>query len=104
MTRVTRDHIGSVRLVHRKTRVVEVLGPRPPGSRRGTDQKLLYQRYGPWPPLSVGLCFQADDRRAKFLIDRTPEGNELIQLLSSRPQNPARPVRPYGPKGWVLDR
>jgi hypothetical protein len=47
VTRVTRDHIGTVRLVDRKTRVVEVLGPRPLGSRRPTDIQLRFELPGP---------------------------------------------------------
>jgi hypothetical protein len=36
---------GTVRLVDRRTRVVEVLGPEPPGSRRPTDRELLFDTY-----------------------------------------------------------
>jgi hypothetical protein len=103
VTVVTRDHIGSVRLVDRKTRVVEVLGPRPLGSRTGTDQKLLYQRYGPTPPFPVGFCFQASDRRAKFLVDAGQLGDELLDRLARNPKTPARPAKPYGLKGWLVE-
>jgi hypothetical protein len=100
---VTRDHIGTVRLVDRKTRVVEVLGPRPLGSRRGTDQKLLYQRYGPTPPFSVGHCFLADGRQARFLVNEGQWGDALLDLLASRPRTPARPAKPYGTRGWLVE-
>ena len=36
---------GTVRLVDRRTRVVEVLGPEPPGSPRPTDRELLLDTY-----------------------------------------------------------
>jgi hypothetical protein len=103
VTTVTRDHIGVVRLVDRKTRVVEVLGPRPLGSRRGTDQKLLYQPYGATPPFSIGLCFEAGDRRAKFLVTEGPSGDTLLDLLGRHARTPARPVKPYGVKGWLIE-
>ena len=53
---MSNQYTGSVRLVDKKTRVVEVLGPEPAGSRWPTDRKLLYARYGPALPQSVGLC------------------------------------------------
>lgn len=37
-------HTGTVRLVDRRTRVVEVLGPEPLGSRWPTDRKLMFER------------------------------------------------------------
>jgi hypothetical protein len=103
VTTVTRDHIGVVRLVDLRTRVVEVLGPRPLGSRRGTDQKLLYQPYGLTPPFSIGLCFEAGDRRAKFLVNEGPSGDALLDALASRPRTPVRPVKPYGVNGWLVE-
>jgi hypothetical protein len=36
--------IGSVRLISKKTRVVELFGPEPLGSRRPTDRELLLDR------------------------------------------------------------
>ena len=109
MVAATKDHPGSVRLIDRKTRVVEVLGPEPLGSRRPTDRKLSFWRSnasrteflaGPQP---VAHCFQADGRKARFLVDKGPQGDALLDLLASRPRTPARPVRPYGVTGWLVE-
>ena len=100
---------GTVRLVDRKTRVVEVLGPEPLGSRRPTDRKLLYwatqssQREYMQGPQSVGLCFAADGRTAKFILDRSFEGEKLLDLLAKYPHAPTRLAKPYGPTGWVVE-
>lgn len=100
---------GSVRLVDRKTRVVELLGPEPPGSRRPTDRELTFWRpqashaeymKGPRP---VGICIQADGRRARFLIDEGPMGDGLLDLLARHPKAPVRPARPWGPKGYQVE-
>jgi hypothetical protein len=99
---------GSVRLLDRRTRVVELLGPEPPGSRRATDRQLFWQSLssqvaylaGPQP---VGYCFQADGRRARFLIDEGPGGDALLDALARYPEAPARPARPYGPRGWLVE-
>jgi hypothetical protein len=103
---VTRDHIGSVRLVDRKSRVVEVLGPRPLGSRRPTDIELRFDPPGPRftsQPRRVGICFQAADRSARFLVDAGKDGDALLALLASRPRTPARLARPYGTRGWLVE-
>jgi hypothetical protein len=107
MPRVTRDHIGTVKLVDRKTRVVEVLGPQPLGSRRPTDRELLFDPPGqaryplrPWP---VGHCFQADGRQARFLVNVGSRGDALLDLLARHPKTPARPARPYGTRGWLVE-
>src|SRR5688500_5775517 len=101
---VMTPHTGSVRLVDRRTRMVEVLGPEPLGSRHPTDRKLLFDQprrdLRPWP---VGFCFQADGRKAKFLVDEGERGEALLDLLASRPKTPARPARPYGPRGWLVE-
>ena len=96
---------GTVRLVDRRTRVVEVLGPEPPGSRRPTDQELLLDTYQSMMdrPQRIGFCFEADGRRAKFLIDEGSRGDQLLDLLARHPKTPARPVRPYGVKGWLVE-
>ena len=44
---MSNQYTGTVRLVDKKTRVVDVFGPELPGSRWPTDRKLLYARYGP---------------------------------------------------------
>lgn len=54
---------GIVRLVDKKTRVVELFGPEPPGARRPTDRDLLFELYAE-PPRRVGHCFAADERTA----------------------------------------
>ena len=51
---------GTVRLVNRKLRLVEVLGPEPPGSCRPSNRDLFYAPYGPDPARQVGHCFAAD--------------------------------------------
>jgi hypothetical protein len=96
---------GSFRLVDRRTRVVEVLGPEPPGSHRPTDRELLFDTYQSMMdrPQRVGFCFEADGRRAKFLIDEGSRGDQLLDLLARHPLAPARPVRPYGTKGLLLE-
>jgi hypothetical protein len=101
-------HTGSVRLVDRRTRVVEVLGPEPLGSRRPTDRELYWESQasqagymmGPQP---VGHCFQADGRRAKFLIDPGEDGDALLGLLARHPEAPARLARPYGIRGYLVE-
>lgn len=99
---VDKSFTGSVRLVDRKLRVVEVLGPEPMGSRRPSDRKLLFDEYGPYKAGEVGFCFQADGRRAKFLIDEGQLGDKFLDLLAKHPKAPARPARPYGMTGWVV--
>jgi hypothetical protein len=101
-------HSGTVRLVDHRTRVVEVLGPEPLGSRRPTDRKLLFERPGQATylltrPQPVGHCFQADGRQARFLVNEGQWGDALLDLLASRPRTPARPARPYGPRGWLVE-
>ncbi|MCR6679377.1 hypothetical protein NVV43_28380, partial [Escherichia marmotae] len=73
---------GTVRLVDRRTRVVEVLGPEPPGSRRPTDRELLFDTYQSVMdrPQRIGFCFQADGRRAKFLVNEGSQGDQLLDL------------------------
>jgi hypothetical protein len=106
---VTKDHTGTVRLVDRKTRVVEVLGPEPLGSRWPTDRQLNFWRAGAdrdeymAGPQSVGHCFAADGRKAKFLVDQGARGDALLDLLARHPKTPARPARPYGVKGWLVE-
>ena len=92
MTRVTRDHIGTVRLVDRKTRCVEVLGPELPGSRWPTDRQLLFRQYRQGTlreflaaPRPVGHCYQADGRQARFLVDKGSDGDALLDLWPRAP-------------------
>ena len=96
-------YTGTVRLVDRKTRVVEVFGPEPPGARFPTDRKLLYARYGPALPHPVGLCFKADGRIARFLVEQSPYGDEVLAMLGKYPEAPTRLARPYGLNGWVVE-
>jgi hypothetical protein len=108
VTQVTRDYTGAVRLVDRKTRVVEVLGPEPLGSRRPTDRELLFERPGQATylltrPQPVGHCFQADGRQARFLVNEGQWGDALLDLLARNPKAPARVARPYGVRGWLVE-
>ena len=109
MTQVTRDHVGTVKLVDRRTRVVELLGPEPPGARRPTDRKLLFDPPGQVAyrlfgrPQPVGFCFAADGRRAKFLVNEGQWGDALLDLLARNPKAPARVARPYGVRGWLVE-
>lgn len=108
---MTEPHLntGTVRLIDRRTRVVEALGPEPPGSRRRTDRELLaYRPQASFAefmagPQRIGHCFQADGRRAKFLVAEGQRGDQLLDLLARHPKTPARPVRPYGIKGWLVE-
>lgn len=103
---VTKDHTGTVQLVDRRTRVVELFGPEPMGSRYATDRQLVFdefRRTGMGRPQRIGLCIWAADRRAKFLIDEGARGDRLLDLLASRPKTPARPARPYGVRGWLVE-
>ena len=92
---------GTVRLVDRRTRVVEVLGPEPPGSRRATDGELPLDTYQSMMdrPQRIGFCFEAAGRGAKFLID---EDRGAINCSTCSPDTP-RPRRApcgrMGPKG-----
>jgi hypothetical protein len=106
--RVSNPFTGTVKLIDKKTRVVEVLGPEPMGSRRPTDRQLMFwARSGQAEymrgPQRVGLCFQADGRTAKFILERSFEAEKLLDLLSKYPNAPARLARPYGLNGWVVE-
>ena len=102
---VTKDHTGTVRLVDRRTRCVEVFGREPMGSRYATDRQLMFHEYrmGAARPQRIGFCFWAAERRAKFLVDKGPRGDALLDLLARHPKTPARPARPYGIKGWLVE-
>jgi len=104
------NHTGSVRLVDALTRVVEVLGPAPLGSRWPTDRELFWEPRATTPaehvlgrPQPIGHCYQADGRRARFLIDKGPGGDALLDLLARYPEAPARLAQPYGPKGYLVE-
>jgi hypothetical protein len=101
-------NVGAVRLVDRRTRVVEVLGPEPAGSRRPTDRELLFDRPGQAAyllgrPQPVGFCFQAEGRQARFLVDKGAAGDALLDLLARHPKAQARPAQPYGVRGWLVE-
>jgi len=66
---------------------------------QGTQTQREYMA-GPQP---VGLCFAADGRSAKFILDQSFEGKQLLDLLSNYPEAPARLARPYGLTGWVVE-
>jgi hypothetical protein len=51
----------------------------------------------------VGLCFAADGRTAKFILDKSYEGERLLDLLTKHTNTPARLARPYGSTGWVVE-
>ena len=109
MTDSTLNNVATVRLVDRKTRVVEVMGPDPVGSRRPTDRELYtyspqrsYADYvaGPRP---IGLCIAASERRAKFHIEESARGDRFLDRLTRHPKTPVRLAKPYGVKGWVVE-
>jgi hypothetical protein len=54
-------------------------------------------------PQSVGHCFEADGRRARFLVNEGPPGDALLDLLARQPKAQARPARPYGVRGWLVE-
>ena len=62
-------HTGTVRLIDRRTRLVELFGSAPLGSRGPTDQELLFDhlqaglREYVAGPQSVGFCFRLTDGR-----------------------------------------
>lgn len=93
--RPAKSYTGSVRLVDRKTRVVEVLGPEPAGSKRPTDRKLFYDP-GPYAPPSpnpltmVGVCIAGNGRTAKFLVDQNRLGDSFLDYLGKLPDRPVR--------------
>ena len=66
---------------------------------QGTLNQGEYMR-GPQP---VGLCFAADGRTAKFLVDKSYAGERLLDLLTKHPNAPSRLARPYGLTGWVVE-
>ena len=100
---------GTVRLVDRRTRVVELLGPEPPGTRWPTDRELMFWRpqanHAEYltGPLPVGICIQADGRKARFLVDKGSRGDGLLDLLARHPKAPARPARPWGLMGYQVE-
>lgn len=90
---------GTVRLVDKKTRVVEVLGPLPTGGQR---PKLLLD-YGAASPQEIrAFCFQMKDRTARFLIDKGYAGDRFLEMLDKYPIAKARPVSSYGLDGWLV--
>ena len=54
-------------------------------------------------PQSVRFCFAADGRTAKFILDKSFEGEKLLDLLSKHPKAPSRLARPYCLTGWVVE-
>jgi hypothetical protein len=54
-------------------------------------------------PQRIGFCFEANGRRAKFLVEEGSRGDRLLDLLARHPKTPARPARPYGVKGWLVE-
>lgn len=70
-----------------------------------TDRELLLDTYQSMMdrPQRIGFCFEADGRRARFLVDEGSRGDQLLDLLARHHKTPARPVRPYGVKGWLVE-
>ena len=99
-----RAAVASIRLVDARTRVVELLGPLPPGSRRpvllfeGQAGRVVHAQ----TPSSVASCIGVDDRRAKFLVDKTAAGDEFLDLLGQHHKTPVRPAKPYGVRGYLV--
>ena len=106
---MTNPNVATVRLVDQKTRVVEVLGPKPAGSRWPTDRELGFWRpqanHAEFSagPQRVGTCILGDGRKARFLVDKGPTGDGLLDLLARHPKAQVRPARPWGPKGYLVE-
>ena len=94
-------YTGSVRLISRKTRVVEVLGPELPGSKRPTDVELRWETYEN-APRTVGFCFKAEPRRARFYVTPGTFGDSLLDFLEPR-RGQSQLAKPYGLKGWLIE-
>ena len=93
---------GTVRLVDKRTRVVEVLGASSTGGQR--PKLLTYERYGaPLPSEFGAFCMSAKDRVAKFLIDPGKAGDQFLAMLDRHPTAKARPVVSYGSNGWLVE-
>jgi hypothetical protein len=91
---------GTIRLVDKRLRLVEVFGPPPPG---GTRPRLLVEVYGlPRPRELKAHCYKVDGRVATFLVDSGPAEDQLLTALARYPHAPSRPVSPYGVDGWLL--
>ena len=95
-------NIASVRLISRKARTVELLGPRPLGARRPTDVELKFQTYGPAPAQSVGFCFSGEERRAKFHVKAGSLGDEFLDFLE-KSRTAVRLAKPYGIRGYIVE-
>ena len=95
-------NIASVRLISRKARTVELLGPRPLGSRRPTDIELRFQTYGPQPARSVGFCYSGGERRARFHVDQGSLGDSFLDYLENA-RTAVRLAKPYGIRGYVVE-
>jgi hypothetical protein len=96
-----------LKLIDRKTRVVELWAPESSASRFPTDRELFALDLGDINaymagPRSVGRCYEAHGRRSRFLIDETPTGDRLIATLAAR-RVPVTGVKPFGPRGWVAE-
>lgn len=98
----TNVYTGSVRLIDRKARVVELLGPELAGSRRPTDIELMWEPYGPAPGRPVGFCIRAKSRRARFHINDGPLGDSLLDFLERR-RGQSQLARPWGVRGWMVE-
>lgn len=92
---------GTLKLVDKATRVVEVLGPLPPG---GLRPKLLLDGYGDPIPFEIkAFCFQMKDRTARFLIDKGYAGDQFLAMLDKYARAKARPCRAtVWMAGWVV--
>ena len=92
--------IGTVRLVNRRLRLVEVLGPPPLGGKR---PRLLVDVHGALRPRELKAhCFKMDGRVATFIVDSGLAEEELLALLAKYPHAPARPISPSGVDGWPV--
>jgi hypothetical protein len=54
-------------------------------------------------PRKVGSCNGLSDRAARFLLEHSPLGDQVLAALERYDYAPARLVRPYTSKGFLVE-
>jgi hypothetical protein len=98
-------YVNVIRLIDSRTREVEVLGPMPPGNRRPEllAQPAISSAAYMVGPRKVGSCIGLSDRAARFLLEHSPLGDQVLAALERYDYAPARLVRPYTSKGFLVE-